>query len=224
GSLDRRAQRRLVLGERLADAVLDRTGLSRKAAAGNGADHVVLALAAGDLERLVDDQSQSRTGEEHYLVATVDGDLAGARLEPHAGDGVLAAAGRVGAALRVELLFAQRGVRDLRRLGLARRGRQRLPVGEIGDGAGLGRFGGVVGFRGHHLAALFLRLSEATSSVTGWLPACGCSLPALRCSAFICWRPSGLRVIIRSTAFSSTRSGKRPSSTLSAVIALIPPG
>src|SRR5690606_39548154 len=84
------------------------------------------------------------TGEEHFLVATVDGDLAGARLEPHAGDGVLAAAGRVGAALRVELLFAQRGVRDLRRLGLARRGRQRLQVGEIGDGAGLGRFGGVV--------------------------------------------------------------------------------
>src|SRR5690606_39459614 len=73
GSLDRRAQRRLVLGERLADAVLDRTGLSRKAAARNGADHVVLALAAGDLERLVDDQSQSRTGEEHFLVATVDG-------------------------------------------------------------------------------------------------------------------------------------------------------
>ena len=36
--------------------------------------------------------------------AAVDGDLAGARLDPDARDGVLALAGGIGAALRVELL------------------------------------------------------------------------------------------------------------------------
>src|SRR5690606_24217216 len=145
GGLDRRAQRRLVLRQRLADAVLDRAGLARKTTAGNGADHVVLAFAPGDLERLVDDQPKRRTGEEHFLVAAVDGDLAGPGLEPHAGNRVLAAAGRIGAALRVELLLAQRGVRDLERLGLVGGRRERLQVGEIGHGAGLGGFVGVVG-------------------------------------------------------------------------------
>src|SRR5690606_4602339 len=97
GGLDRRAQRRPVPRQRLADAVLDRAGLARKTTAGNGADHVVLAFAPGDLERLVDDQPKRRTGEEHFLVAAVDGDLAGPGLEPHAGNRVLAAAGRIGA-------------------------------------------------------------------------------------------------------------------------------
>src|SRR6187402_1750250 len=108
GGLDRRAQHGLELRQRLADAVLDRTGLARKAAAGDGADNVVLADAIGDPERLVDDQAQRRTGEEHFLVAAVDGDLAGAGLEPDAGDRILAAAGGVGATQRVELLLAQR--------------------------------------------------------------------------------------------------------------------
>src|SRR6187551_804080 len=106
GRLDRGAQQRLELAQRRADAVLDRTGLAREPAAGDGADHVVLADPIGDGERLGDDQAQRRTGEEHFLVAAVDGDLAGAGLEPHAGDRVLAAAGGVSAALRVELLLA----------------------------------------------------------------------------------------------------------------------
>src|SRR5688500_1092483 len=44
GGFDREAQRRLELGERLADAVLDRAGLAREAAALDGGDDVVLAL------------------------------------------------------------------------------------------------------------------------------------------------------------------------------------
>src|SRR6478609_5431303 len=129
GGLDRGAQRRLELRQRLADAVLDRTGLAREAAAGDGAHDVVLAYAIGDPERLVDDQAQRRTREEHFLVAAVDGDLAGAGLEPDAGDRVLAAAGGVGAALRVELLLTQRSVRNLQRrllVGGRRGGGERL--------------------------------------------------------------------------------------------------
>src|SRR5689334_21021572 len=43
--LDHAAQRRLVAGQRLADAMLDRARLARQAAAGNGGDDVVLAVA-----------------------------------------------------------------------------------------------------------------------------------------------------------------------------------
>src|SRR5690606_29703720 len=86
--LHRAAQRRLVFGERLADAVLHRAGLARKPAALDGGDHVVLAFAAGDLERLVDDEAQGRAREIGFLVAAVDRDRACARLEPDARDGI----------------------------------------------------------------------------------------------------------------------------------------
>src|SRR6185503_548744 len=99
GGLDLHAQVRLELGERLADAVLDRAGLARQAATLDGGDHVVLAFALGDLERLVDHQPQRRPREVDFLLAAVDHDLAAAGLEPDAGDRVLAAAGGVGAAL-----------------------------------------------------------------------------------------------------------------------------
>jgi hypothetical protein len=65
-------------------------------------------VALGDAERLVDDETQRRTREIDFLVAAVDRDLARARLDPDAGDGVLAAAGRIGAAEAVEDLLAQR--------------------------------------------------------------------------------------------------------------------
>src|SRR6476661_9610099 len=58
GLLDDRAKRRLVAGQRLADAVLDRAGLAGKAAAGDGADDVILALTLGDVEHLVDHEAQ----------------------------------------------------------------------------------------------------------------------------------------------------------------------
>src|SRR5690606_13272908 len=111
GGLHGAAQFRLELAQGLADAVLDRAGLTRKPAALDGGDGVVLALAVGDLERLVDDQTQRRTGEVDFLLAAVDGDLAGAGLEPDAGDRILAAAGGIGAALRVDFLLAQHGGR-----------------------------------------------------------------------------------------------------------------
>src|SRR6185436_15653183 len=106
--LDRTAQGRLELRERLGDAVLDRTGLAGKPATLDGGNDVVLAGPVGDLERLVDHQAQGRTGEVHGLVAAVDGDLARTGLQPDAGDGVLAATGGIGPALRVDLLGTQR--------------------------------------------------------------------------------------------------------------------
>src|SRR3546814_6060732 len=97
--LDRCAQRRLVAGQCLADAVLDRAGLARKTAALDGADHVILALPRRHVERLVDDEAQRRPREIDFLIATVDHDLARARLEPDARDRILAAAGGISAAL-----------------------------------------------------------------------------------------------------------------------------
>src|SRR4051794_14890542 len=108
GLLDERAQRGLVAGQRLSDAVLDRAGLAGEAAADDGRDHVILVAALGDIERLVDHEAQRRTREIGFLLATVDDDLARARLQPDARNGVLAAAGRIGTAELVELLLAQR--------------------------------------------------------------------------------------------------------------------
>ena len=97
-ALEDAAQFRLEIGERLGEAVAHRAGLSGQAAARNPADHVVLAIAVGDRERLADQHAQHRTGEIDLELAVVDHDLAGAALEPDAGDRVLALAGRVGAA------------------------------------------------------------------------------------------------------------------------------
>jgi hypothetical protein len=109
--------------------VLDRAGLAGKAAALHGADDVILALAVGDRERLVDDEAQRGTREIGFLIAAVDRDLAGAGLHPHAGDGVLAAAGGVGAALLVQLLLAQR-----RGLGGDRRGAEAVSAPAVPEG------------------------------------------------------------------------------------------
>src|SRR5690606_21512995 len=102
-------------------------------------------------------------------------------------DRVLAAAGGVGTALRIELLLAQHR-RGRRRSGDGSRGgvaaRQRVEIGEIGVRARSGRgsrglgFGCGSVFGSHYAAALFLRFIEATSSGWGWVPACGCSVPA----------------------------------------------
>src|SRR5689334_5353244 len=107
--LHRTPQRRLELRQRLGDAVAHRARLARQAAAGDGSDHVELAVALADVERLLDDHLLGRTREVDLLVAAVDRDLAGAELHPDAGDGVLAAAGGVRAALRVDFLLALRG-------------------------------------------------------------------------------------------------------------------
>ena len=52
-----------------------------------------------------DHHAQHRTGEIDLDLARVDRDLAGARLDPDAGDRVLALAGGVGAAELVDLLL-----------------------------------------------------------------------------------------------------------------------
>src|SRR5471032_3258083 len=56
--------------------------------AGNRADHVVLSGAIGGDQRLLDHHAQHRTREEHFHGAGIDRDLAGARLDPDAGDRV----------------------------------------------------------------------------------------------------------------------------------------
>src|SRR3954471_10244101 len=104
--LHRPAQAGLELGQRLGDAVTHRAGLARQAAAGHRGDDVELAVALADVERLLDHHLLGRAREVDLLVTAIDGDLAGAKLHPDAGDGVLAPAGRVGAALRVDLLLA----------------------------------------------------------------------------------------------------------------------
>src|SRR3569623_3251062 len=114
GALYLRAQDRLVLGQRLRNAVLARAGLARQPAALDGADDVVLALALGDAAHLADHAPQRRSREIHFLVAAIDRDLAAARLEPDARDRVLAATGRIGVALRVDFLLAQQSRRRSR--------------------------------------------------------------------------------------------------------------
>ena len=141
--------------------MLHGASLARQATTLDGGDHVVLTFTLGHLERLVQHQTQGRTGEVHFLVTAIDSDLAGAGLDPHAGNGVLAAAGGVGTALRVDFLFAQRRGRSG---GSSRGFGNRAEIGQIGDGV-----------IGHQAPTLFLRLRAATSSTSGWLPACGCS-------------------------------------------------
>src|SRR5207245_9209273 len=91
-------------GQGLGQAVTDRTGLAGKAAAGDCASHVILAGTGGRDQRLLDHHAQHRTGEVDLDLAGVDDDLAGAGLDPDAGDRVLALAGGIGAALLVDLL------------------------------------------------------------------------------------------------------------------------
>lgn len=52
-----------------------------------------------------------------------------------------------------------------------------LEVGQVGHALGRGVGVGLGGV-GHQTVALFLRFIPATSRTAGWLPACGCSLPA----------------------------------------------
>src|SRR6185369_13699093 len=116
GLLHDRAERRLITGQRLGNAVQDRTGLAREPAADDGGLDIILTRALGDAERLVDDEAERRTREVDLLLAAVDDDFPRARLQPDARDGVLAAAGRVSAAVLVELLLAKHRL-DLGALG-----------------------------------------------------------------------------------------------------------
>src|SRR5215472_5302417 len=88
--LERRAQAGLVIDQRARNAVAHRACLARQPTAVDGDDNVKLAVAVGGDQRLAQDHAQHGTREIDGLVAAVDGDLAGARLDPDAGDRFLA--------------------------------------------------------------------------------------------------------------------------------------
>ncbi len=102
--LEDAAQLGLVIRERLGNAVANRAGLAGQPAARDGRTDVELAQAVGGGERLLQKHLQDGTGKVLLETLVVDDDLAGAGLDPDARDGVLALAGRVGAAVLVKLL------------------------------------------------------------------------------------------------------------------------
>src|SRR5262245_40476470 len=71
-ALERAAQIGLVGNQRLGEAVTDRARLPRQPATRHGADNVVLAVAVGRDQRLLDQHPQHRTGEIHLECAGVD--------------------------------------------------------------------------------------------------------------------------------------------------------
>src|SRR6476620_2435302 len=109
------AQSRLEVRQSLRDAVTHGTRLARQTAAGDRADDVVLAGARGCNQRLLDQHAQHRSGEIGLDLTGVDDDLAGTRLDPDAGNRILALAGGIGAAVFVDLLdvFRRFGSRRL---------------------------------------------------------------------------------------------------------------
>src|SRR5258706_10455683 len=107
-------QIRLEIGQRLGDAVTHGARLARQTAAGDGADHVVLAGTGRRHQPLLDHRPQHRTRGVDFDFAGVDGDLAGAGLDPDPGNRVLALSGGVGTALLVDLLDVFRRFRGCR--------------------------------------------------------------------------------------------------------------
>src|SRR6202790_2581771 len=112
--LQHAAQIRFEIGQRLGDAMTDGTGLARQTTTGDGADHVVLTGTGGCDQRLLDHHPQHRTCEIDFDFTGVDDDLAGPRLDPDAGDRVLALAGGIGTNIFVDLLDIFRGFRRRR--------------------------------------------------------------------------------------------------------------
>src|SRR5215470_13282714 len=80
--LQHRAQGRLEMGERAADAVPHGAGLAGEPAADDRADHVVLVQPVAHLERLAQQHAQHRPREIDGDVAPVDRHAPGARLDP----------------------------------------------------------------------------------------------------------------------------------------------
>src|SRR5579859_5793773 len=106
---------RLVVGERLGQAMAERPGLAGKSAAGDGRAHVVLAVPIGGDDRLLDHHLEDGPSEILGEILAVDKDAAATAGEPDAGDRILALAGGIGAAQRIELLHMDRLDGSLRR-------------------------------------------------------------------------------------------------------------
>src|SRR5690606_36116166 len=88
-------QARVVVDQGAGDAEADGAGLAGGAATGGG-DHDVEALGVpGQLERLAHDHARGLAAEELVQRTVVDGDLARAAAQEHAGGGGLATAGAV---------------------------------------------------------------------------------------------------------------------------------
>src|ERR1700730_17100041 len=83
-ALENGAQLGFVADQRLGYAVAHRAGLTRKSAARHRADYVILSLAVGGDQRLLDQHAQHRPGKIDFHRAFVDEDLAGAHLDPDA--------------------------------------------------------------------------------------------------------------------------------------------
>src|SRR6266702_3201 len=92
GLLEDRPVVRVELHERAGDAVADGAGLTGQPAALRVHEHVELAHLVDELERLDQDHLRRLPAEVGVHGAAVDGDVARAGREAHAGDGLLAAA------------------------------------------------------------------------------------------------------------------------------------
>src|SRR6185437_7192877 len=135
------------------------TGLSGQTAAGDCGDNVVLTRTGRSDEWLLNHHAKHRAGKVNFDFARVDENLAGAWLDPDAGDRILALAGRIGAALLVDLLGVLRSFR-----------RGRLELRQL-----IERLHGI---RHNYAALLFLRFMTPTSTTSGCWASCGCSAPA----------------------------------------------
>src|SRR5262249_30288948 len=114
--LQNRAQ--LVVGARqgTSDAMADRTGLARDAAAHDLDEGVVPLERGGQPQGQLDvDLVESTAAEVFAHRLAVDGDVAGARIEPHPRDGGLTPAGSV----VIALLLFHRDSLNSRRLSVA---------------------------------------------------------------------------------------------------------
>src|SRR3712207_1267803 len=121
--LELAAQRRIGLDERARDAVPQRDGLRRHAAAVDARDDVQARVVARGLERLLGDALELDAREVLVEVAAVDAERALARAEDHARDGALALAGGA---------IAGVGGQVQRRVGDRRGLRRRLVGGLVG--------------------------------------------------------------------------------------------
>src|SRR5690606_22806940 len=88
-------QRFVVLDQRAGDAQADRTGLAGGAAADGGDDDVEVVRVLGEFQRLAHDHARGLAAEELVQRTAVDGDVAAALAQEHAGGGGLATAGAV---------------------------------------------------------------------------------------------------------------------------------